>query len=268
MLVCPKCHHQQDSGKFCSVCGESISPAVTNDQQSNQSMQQKEKDIAQEQTAASVTAQPTVSDIKSGLSNYWSYFLRLVKNPTYGFISNEKHFVNGFITFGLYAIIYSLSIYFLTNSITRSFGSYMDSVPFFPVISRLTFAVIISFVITFGSAFVMTKLAKNQDSFKSLIAQYGSVLVPFTALNFIAMLGGIIGAIQLTLIALFISVTFTFIFVPVLFVYEKASNVNPQGQKIYLSLATIVLIVFISLLLADAIFLNIIEGIEELFYYF
>ncbi|QGS69448.1 hypothetical protein CV093_17655 [Oceanobacillus sp. 143] len=113
----------------------------------------------------------------------------------------------------------------------------------------------------------MIRFAKNQETFKTIIAQYGSIIVPFTALNVVAMLGGLIGSYQLTFIPLVISVIFTFTFVPVLFVFEKVSNINKNGQKVYLSLATIVLISLISYILGDALLSSLVEDIEDLLYY-
>lgn len=279
MLVCPKCNHQQDSGKFCGVCGTAVQ-AADSEQLPNDNVEEEvrsgspEQDIQSEgaastsQTAA--TAEPQVQEtsevIKNGLSQYWSYFLTMVKNPSRAFDANENQFVNGLVTLGLYAVIFSLSLYFLANSLMRAFNNWFDtSVPFFDVNARLVFVAIIFFVITFGSAFIMIKIAKNQQSFKTIIAQYGSIVVPFTALNVIAMIGGLIGSIQLTMSSIFLSASLTFVFIPVLFVYEKVSSSNRSNQKIYLSLATILLITLISYILHDALIVNLIEEIEYLF---
>ncbi|WP_249870445.1 DUF6574 domain-containing protein [Oceanobacillus saliphilus] len=263
MLVCPKCNNHQESGKFCGVCGEAVQP-VAREAIVNGTIQEPVGSSGSAQ-AATMEVQPTVAAIKSGVSQYWSYFLSLVKNPTRAFQSNEDHFANGLITLALYAVIYSLSIYFLANSIMRSFGGFFsESIPFFALNSRIVLAVILSFAITFGSAYAMMKIGKNQESFKTIIAQYGSIIVPFTALNVIAMLGGIISSIQLTFIPLIASVIFAFLFIPVIFVYEKLKN---HQQKVYLSLATIVFIFIISYVLGDVLLSNLLNDIENILYY-
>ncbi|MBP2077040.1 hypothetical protein [Oceanobacillus polygoni] len=263
MLICPKCNFQQESGKFCGACGEQV---IESDEGQTQSPQQEVR-AGFEQAATATAIQPSASAIKSGVSHYWSYFLNLLKNPTHAFASTEKHFVSGLITLGLFAIIYAFSLYFLASTIARSLGGFFSvTIPFFDLTSRLIFGVILSFAITFGSAFAMTKLAKNQESFKTLLTQYGSIIVPFTALNVVAMLGGIIGSIELTIVPLILSMIFAFVFIPVLFVYEKASKVNPNGQKIYLSLATVVLITIISYILGELLFSSIIEDVERILY--
>ncbi|WP_042220538.1 DUF6574 domain-containing protein [Oceanobacillus manasiensis] len=264
MLICPKCNQQQDSGKFCGVCGEQV---ITIADGQDHSTQQQEVRTASEQAAVTTASEITSSKFKEGVSHYWSYFLNLLKNPTQAFALTEKHFTNSLITLALFALIYSLSIYFLANSLVRSFGGYfVQSVPFFELTTRLIFGVIIMLAITFGSSFVMIKIAKNQESFQTVIAQYGSILVPFTGLNLVAMLGGLMGSIELTLFPLALSFILVFIFIPVLFVYEKASNINIKGQKVYLSLATIVLISLILYILGDVVFSNIINDLEENLY--
>ena len=287
MLECPSCNHQQGTGKFCGVCGTAMQSQQAADNSNQQSTREEEApqantqqvnvQIESETTAKSDpavatiegNAQPTADTIKEGLNHYWSYFLSLLKNPARAFQSSEKQFTNSLITIGLFALFFSLSIYFLGNSLYKTFGGGWigESLPFFSIVSRLFFFALILIVLTFGSALAMTKLAKNQDSFKKIITEYGSIYVPFVALNLVAVIGGLIGSYQLTFFSLAISVVMTFSYVPVLFVYEKVSEINRNGQKIYISLATILLISFICFFLADALLMDFISQIEELTYF-
>ncbi|MEJ8766874.1 Yip1 family protein [Oceanobacillus sp. HCA-5259] len=284
MLVCLSCNHQQEAGKFCGVCGAAMQSQNDVDNSNQQSRRGEEPSQAnttegnaqvEQQTTAKSNpaaatiegnAQPTADAVKEGLNHYWSYFLHLLKNPARAFQSGEKQLTNSLINIGLYALFFSLSIYFLGNSLFKSFGgSWMsESLPFFRIVPRLFFFALILIAITFGSALAMTKLAKNQDSFKKIIAEYGSIYVPFVALNLVAVLGGLIGSYQLTFFTLVISLVMIFSYVPVLYVYQKASEVNPNGQKIYFSLATVLLISFICFLLADAVLMDFISQIEDL----
>ncbi|MCF3942993.1 DUF6574 domain-containing protein [Oceanobacillus alkalisoli] len=286
MLVCPSCNHQQETGKFCGVCGTAMQAQHAADHSNQQSEREEDSQVNAEQMKAQAepqattnsnpaaatiegNAQPTTETIKEGLNNYWSYFLHLLKNPVRAFESGEKQMTNSLINIGLFALFFSLSIYFLGNSLYKSIGGgwlgeSVPSLPFFGIVSRLFFFALILIAITFGSALAMTKLAKSQDSIKKIIAQYGSIYVPFVGLNLVAVIGGLIGSYQLTLFTLAISVIMIFSYVPVLFVYEKVSEINRNGQKIYFSLATILLISFICFLLADAILMDFITQIEEL----
>src|SRR5699024_12687263 len=91
-----------------------------------------------------------------------------------------------------------------------------ESLPFFQVNISLLFGVLLFFIISAGSVLAMTKAGKNQDSFKTFIAQYGGLFAPFTALNVIAVLAGLIEVIALMLIPLTVSLSFDFLFVLVL----------------------------------------------------
>ncbi|GAB3056291.1 DUF6574 domain-containing protein [Virgibacillus ainsalahensis] len=277
MLVCPKCNNEQESGKFCGVCGTELQASgQTVAPDAHQSVQQPQGNLAQDQAAAGaapVQTQQTPSqsadaaqNVKNVLGDYWAYFLELIKNPTRAFNQTENHFVNGLITLGLYVIAFSLSIYFLLSSMyNATIGSFTDtSVPFFSVTFNMILLSVVAIALTFFSAFAMIKAAKHPISFKLLVSQYGALLIPFTALNVISMLGALIGSVILTTVPLGISGVLTLLFVPVLLVYEKASQVNKQGQNIYLSLATVVLITIGFFIISDVIVSSILDRLPSL----
>lgn len=293
MLICSNCSHQQESGKFCGGCGAPLqatptherqepsmvgevpvppeqSDAVPNDQAPVKhaapmytNSEQQAQHTYQRAGMEAAPDRPNSEALKNGFGNYWTYFMNLLKNPTRAFQFGESQFAQGFATIGLYAVLFALSIYFLMDSLTGFAGGFI-SLPFFPTfISQLIVAGIL-FLISFGSACIMIKFAKSQESIKSLIAQLGGVLVPVTALNAIAMLGGLIGSMQLTIFAIIISVTLAFSYIPVLVVYEKVGKANPGGQKVYFSLATILLITAISYLLGRAVLADIFDSIIDM----
>lgn len=272
MLICSNCNNEQESGKFCGVCGGALQAAQS--QPGNPPVQPTPVNTPEGQVAATTTTtaepqtQQTTEKIKNVLSQYWAYFLNVIKNPTSAFQLNESHFINGIITMVLYILTFSLSIYFIANSLMRATfgGLYDQSLPFFLINSRLVFLAILAIALTFGSAMAMTKIAKSRDAFKTILAQYGGLIVPFTALNVIAILGGLVGSPFLTFIPLTISFTVIFSFVPVLFVFEKASTIDMQGQKIYLSLATLFLIAIGTYIIGEIAVFNLIDDLDSFFY--
>lgn len=258
MLTCQKCNSTQETGKFCGVCGGKLESAAGTTHESIQP-QQPTQTATNQQQAATTTAgqqqgQQTTETIKNNLSQYGTYFLMLLKNPTKAFNTNEGHFLNGLISLFLYAITLSLSLYFLVNSLYQStFGDFSafggpSSIPFFGMNIRLVFASAVLLTISFASALVMIKAIKSESSAKVLVTQYGGLAIPFLGLNIVAMLAGLAGSVLITVLLLSISTSMLLIFVPILFVYEKASNKNNQGQKVYLSLATLFIIVIVNLI--------------------
>ncbi|WP_121616367.1 hypothetical protein [Virgibacillus halodenitrificans] len=267
MQTCPNCNQTQNAGKFCGNCGE-----ILQDNNQNSAISDTNPTVEQAATTVNTQTQQAVSTAKDGLTQYWSYFLSLLKNPTTAFQTDERHLINGLITIILFAITASLSIYFLANSLFKAtMGGFLDAntnLPFFAINARLTFIMIITLAIAFGSILGMVKIVHKQSSYKNLLTQYGSLLVPFTGLNVIAMIGGLTASIKLTLFPLVISSSLSFLFIPVLLVYEKASKVDNQGQKVYLSLATAVLIIIISYFIGSTVLDNMMEDIDDLFNYY
>ncbi|MFD1173481.1 hypothetical protein [Oceanobacillus picturae] len=263
MLVCTTCNHKQETGKFCGVCGSVVTP------EGNPAGADNLTAPAQSAATMAPVSQPT--DIKDGLQQYGSYFLSLLKNPSLAFQSGRKHFISGFVTLIIYAIAFSLSIYFLANSLTRSFmggfGTTESSLPFFELNFRLFFIIAISMVISLLSSFIMVKAAKNHIDFQTFVAQFGGLAVPFVGLNVLAILFGLAGSIQLTMYTLGTSLILFLMFVPVIMVYDKATLVAKQGQRVYLSLATVILMSVLTYIVGRIMLADFISDVEDLLYY-
>lgn len=288
MLQCPKCHAEQETGKFCGVCGEPLQPLNNNEHFSSAETGTHTESSANNvpienhqntyQETAATTAQPqnqTMETVKTVTTNYGNYFLELLKNPTKAFKLGENDFVNGIITLILYAITFSLSIYFLANSLTKRisnlFGADSDKLPFFELNSRIVLFVIIFTAVSLISMFIMTKIAHNEVSPKLLIAQYGGFAVPFTTLNILAIITGLAASYILTPVLLAISSSLLLSYIPVLFVYEKVNQVNRQGQTLYISIGTLLIIglinyIIVKIMLND-LFDKLIDTWQEISYF-
>lgn len=276
MLECSNCNNKQESGKFCGVCGGALEPATGDGNTEPATPQegtagaggggyQQAATVAHESAQDQEQANQTADKIKNGLSQYWHYALNLLKNPTTAFHTNDGYILNAVITLLIFALASSLSLYFLANSMASSmFGGMMESsVPFFSLTFRLLFIAIVFLALAFASALMMTKAAKNQDSAKTLLTQFGSLAVPFAALNVVAILAGIAGSTVFTLVLLGVSYSLFLYFVPVLFVYEKANLVSRTGQKVYLSLATVLIMTVLTFLTSGMILSDLIDSISR-----
>lgn len=268
MLVCQKCNSQQDSGKFCGVCGgtlelgDNVDDNKTHEPKENIGTKQQAATVA---TPQSQTSQSTES-FKKGVSEYGNYFLNLLKNPTEALHTNDSQFLHGLISLILFAIASSLSLYFLANSMMKSMmgGIIETSIPF-SVNFRLVFMAVILLAIAFTSALIMVKATKNQETVKTLLTQFGSLAVPFTAINALALLTGLAGFKVFTMILLGTSYGLFLCFVPVIFVYEKANLVNNNGQKVYVSLATVLIMAVLTSIFTIVILSEMISSIQETF---
>lgn len=283
MIVCQNCKHEQETGKFCEACGQPI-PAATEDsqeaaagmeaglgrQEGNRTGSAETHRAVPTQTQESMESNQQTGNTENVLIQYWNYFLTLLKNPTNAFQKDGNHFIYGLITIGLYSLLFSLSIYFLANSLFKSIsGGFLGegtSLPF-SITFRLLVIIVVILAIAFFSAFAVIKMAKNTGTFQAILSQFGGLLVPFTVLHAIGLLGGLIGSIQLTMIPILIALMFSISYVPVLLVYEKVASLHSGGQRVYLSLATVLIMSLVFYILGDAWLMDYFDEIDNMMGY-
>ncbi|RKQ28564.1 hypothetical protein [Oceanobacillus halophilus] len=289
MLQCTSCQHQQDSGKFCEVCGSSLQKVE------NQGAQQAPSEIHENSQAAATTApsQQTTDNVKNALGNYGSYILDLLKNPTKALHLNETFFANGLINMGIYVVGLALGFYFLIQSIFEQIMLQMDSMlgEFTQIITTFLFSFIgidtalfdqqfgkIPFLDTvfpffltglfflglgYVTMLVAVKVAKASVSWKELIAQYGGLLAPFVVLSVLSIVTGLSGSITFTISIALINFIFCTILLPALLVFENIKNAT--NQRVYISLATSAVALLVTYIFVENQLSKIINYIEMMF---
>lgn len=266
MVVCKNCEHRQDSGKFCEACGQPIGvpnhAEATSDVAQNTSVPNQQTQEVHHQPAYSQQQKRTAMEpaqqsnhertdaMKETLTNYWTYFINLLKNPTNAFSLNESQFINGLITIALYLILLPIGI-----SIMAEEGVGLGFFIFMLVV----------LAIIFFSAFLMIKIGKDTSPFPLLVTQFAGLLVPSVTLHVIVLIGGIIEAMSLIAFPLILSIIYTVFYVPVFFVYEKTAEIHPRSQKIYLSFGAFLVMMIAFFILGDAIISQIISDMEREF---
>lgn len=264
MLVCSNCNHRQEDGKFCSVCGGPLveQTQTTEQVQVNQNVTPS-NDQVQNTTNAQQQPNQAVENVKKELSNYWGYFTDFLKNPTKALNTSEQNFLNGLITLVLYLVTFSLSMYFLINGLYKDvasiFGYYDESAPFFEVFFRVLFYIALLVLSGLVAAFIMLKVAKINFNINSLIAQFGSLSVPFVVVNLVAILTALAGAGELTVYLLLLPYSILVSFTPGVLVFEKATQVDVNGQRYYYAVGTVVITAVLTYFIVDFIvsdFLN------------
>lgn len=208
----------------------------------------------------------TMVKVQSGLSNYWAHLVTVLKNPTKAYQLTDKQMTYGLVTMFLYALTFSLSIYFLANSFYKSLGGLFgapESLPFFGLNARFIFGVIIVLAIAIGSMIAMMKIIKHTDNVKVILSQYSGFIVPFLALNLVAIIGGLASSPTFTMIPLLLSNLFVVVIIPVIYVYEKSASMNPNGHKVYHSFATVGLILIATYILSNMVLSKLFDEIEQ-----
>ncbi|MFG6147837.1 hypothetical protein [Halobacillus sp. B23F22_1] len=243
-MKCTNCQNEQSTGKFCGVCGTPFS----------------EEEIAQ--SPPPTTALATVQQNKShggsinNVKYFWNDSLRFLKQPLEAFRSDESAFARGMITLLLYMTAFTLSVYFISNSLYKVFKPSMimeefgfweapTAIPFFEYSYRVFFFSLAGVVISLLSIFVVSKIMKLTLCPKTLVAQYGGLITPFLFVNVITILFALSGTVMATFLLLGASMFYGLLVAPILFIYHHGLRSGPQ-RVFYGSIGTSVIILFLA----------------------
>ncbi|SEQ63415.1 hypothetical protein [Piscibacillus halophilus] len=229
MLICNHCQHQQDGGNFCENCGNSFTEQVHNS----------DEEVAAT-TSTNTTKGSQAENVKYHLKNYMDYFVTILKNPNVSLKQPDSSFINGIMTLIILSIAVSLGSYFLLNGIYKqAFGSFMaeSSLPFFEVFFRFLITSILILLAGLASLTIIFKFGKVELTFKRILAQYGALSVPFTAISVLTILSGLIGAVGLTTTLLLASISAFIAIAPILLSFHHLSK-NNSNQYVYLTLGS------------------------------
>ncbi|CCG46857.1 hypothetical protein HBHAL_4517 [Halobacillus halophilus DSM 2266] len=268
-MLCPSCHCEQAAGNFCSVCGSSFRESETYDDAIYEVIPVAESYAPAE--SALLTRVSRNADEPNRLSGYTDYFQRIIKNPSQALASDHDHFYYGMLSVGIYMATFALSFYFLANKIyTAMLGGLstlfseqgsQQALPFINFTSSIFFFVLL-FV---GSAVVCMYTANllmgKGMSFKRLIAQYGSVVLPFSCLNLIAIVFGLAGYTTLTLFTAGLSLFFTISILPALFIYHHGLHRTASTRSFYWSIGTSAVSMIVSYLIVRTFVLEFLTQI-------
>ncbi|UOQ45579.1 hypothetical protein MUN89_06455 [Halobacillus salinarum] len=99
---------------------------------------------------------------------------------------------------------------------------------------------------------------------KALTAQYASLLVPFAALNIVAIVFGLSGSATLTLGLAGISLFFSMCLVPALAIYTYVLKYKPQVNSMYWSFGAMLSTLIISYFIGYKLVEGMIDKIDTL----
>ncbi|MGD6803418.1 hypothetical protein ACQCVK_12435 [Rossellomorea vietnamensis] len=269
MIICSECNHQQEAGKFCGSCGADLSTAVESPIQPS---------AQREVAAASHTQQPVYNNenltkAKEGVSKYWSFALNVLKSPSAALTGYETHFVNGLITIAVYVAAFALSLYFLANKLYKTmmggFGNFFgegmgaQSLPFFDIAFALFMFALLFVAGAILSSFAAIKMMSEPLSFKGIIGQFGSVIIPFAAMNVIALIFGLAGSVQLTLLFTGLSLIFTIFIMPAIVVYDRSIKSGKSVNSVYLSIGASAMSMLIVYLVVRTSVMSFLEEMNQ-----
>ncbi|GAA0469597.1 hypothetical protein [Alkalibacillus silvisoli] len=265
-LVCENCQHQQEEGRFCENCGKPIS----NDSGSNESPDQQEdqsQDQGQSQASESKSSNAQLDQAKNFTKNYWEYFISTLKNPNLALKQQESSYINGIITLVIMSLTLSLGVYFLLNGLfSQLVGGFGvdESVPFFGTVSRLVLGTILIAGTGLLALIISLKIGKVNQSFKTTLAQYGALAVPFSVLAILSIITGLSTSAQFTLILLFASLIAFTLVAPVLLTTYNLTKSGENGQFVYNSIASFFMTVIFMYILFNFYIDSLVNNLENM----
>ncbi|WP_211654840.1 zinc ribbon domain-containing protein [Planococcus alpniumensis] len=279
-MKCPNCQHEQDTGKFCGKCGAGL---VANPNVESQATAAPEP--AGYNAAAAVNPVPTepnqhVEKVKVQSKQYWNYFLRYFKKPGLIVDQSADQFVNALITMGIFALFFSLAIYKnLSMAISPMddfgdfFGSSQSLMPsFFSVLFGTVLTLGFLFALAAACIFVVNKFAGPDESFKSIVTSFGTLMVPSVALVVLAYALLLISSMTFGNLMLFISLSLAISVMPLYLVTALLKKTTKSFDSYYAYLTYIVLFTVGTFIIMTVFFDSTIgrymDDLNELFYFF
>ncbi len=230
MVTCPNCGTKGENEKFCSNCGTPL------DQESASTV---ESSTLQDQ--APKAPNETVEKLKATSQHYGGYLLQIFKQPSSAKLATDKDFISGIISVGIYVILYALFYYF--NCLKDYSGMKVSFLDYFvmPLLAQLILLAVIP-VLIFGAL----TLLKSDTSIQSVIAQFGSYLIPFIAVYLVGDIFDLLDVHTLAYIGHTIGDTGVMLIVPALILYHNLKDSAASLDYIYVIFIVVALVLLVN----------------------
>lgn len=279
-MKCPNCQHEQDTGKFCGKCGAGL---VANPNMGSQATVTPEPAGYQAATAvnpAHTEPNQHVEKVKVQSKQYWNYFLRYFKQPGSIIDQSADQFVNALITMGIFALFFSLAIY-KNLSVALSpmdelggfFGGSQSLMPsFFSVLFGTVLTLGLLFALSAACIYAVSKFAGPDESFKSIVTSFGTLMIPSVALVILAYALLLISSMTYGNLVLIISLSLAVSVMPLYLVTVLLKKASKTFDSYYAYLSYIVLFTVGTFIIVtvffDATVGQYMDDLNELFYFF
>ncbi|WP_421381557.1 zinc ribbon domain-containing protein [Bacillus salacetis] len=183
-MNCPNCQHVNDGGNFCEQCGTKLAAEYTPPPPQPEVQPVQGGAVQYAQTTQTVPPpQPNahLENAKQASKMYFSYFMTVLKKPVAATQhTNRDQLTNGLISIGLFALIIPLILYFSIDPSGE--GAFIEYV----IKPTVSYGILILLIATY--TFVSIKLGKVSAGYADVIARFGSMLIPFLGLFFVALI--------------------------------------------------------------------------------
>ncbi|QHS23038.1 zinc-ribbon domain-containing protein [Virgibacillus sp. MSP4-1] len=263
-MHCPQCGAPNDQdAKFCVSCGtrlEQQAAAVTHTDNSTQRTNQFE-DVQGEGHTNNQTNQ-YVSQGKEIGKGYLHFLPDALKRPyaTSKQVTNTDQ-TNGIITIVLFALLLPLYAFVAANKV----GSGLVQVPFFDVVLKPFFILLIFFAALIAIQYGISKLMNVDLTYMNVLTRFGTLMVVPTFVLVVAIFFLILSINIFSSILFFLSLAFVSIsMIATLFSIKSQQTVETGLDVVYGIILTNIAIVIIMMIIGDSIIGNLMEQMNPM----
>lgn len=254
-MKCTSCGHEQESGKFCGKCGNSMIPGISKiELGATVEEGQFHTNQSQASTASAplpnhqIPTEPNVhlDKVKETSKQYWTYFLQHLKKPSLIFNHAENSFINAIISIVILSLLVSLSIYKNMSLVMQPFsgndfevGSMAPSFIKLFVSSTLILSIIL--LLSISIIYIISKFFGPEVPFKNIISIIGTLTIPFILLNTVAYILLFIDSLVIGNAILSISILLCLFVMPLYVISTLLSKQSKSLDALYAFLIYIVL---------------------------
>ncbi|WP_273124187.1 zinc ribbon domain-containing protein [Bacillus weihaiensis] len=255
MTACTNCQHQNEDGKFCEKCGNSLTT-------STESIREVSATTEAQPVSGGGQGSQYLEEAKKMSKMYFTYFLEVLKKPYASSVNvGEEHFLNGIITMVLYSLFIPLMLFFALKGVLAEMSGFASeflgeqdiSVPFSDVVLMPTLAYVIFILLVACFTFASVKLGRVDANFKEVISRFGSFLIPSVAILAIALILSIL-KVKLFIFIAFIGFLTSIFLVPPLVIASFKKQTKDGVDVIYGSFITYVLTFVAIAIMGDMLF--------------
>ncbi|WP_019413918.1 zinc ribbon domain-containing protein [Paenisporosarcina sp. TG20] len=255
-MKCTSCGHEQESGKFCGKCGNSMIPASSNNELGATVEEgQFHTNLSQASTASAplqnhqIPTEPNaqLEKVKETSKQYWSYFLQHLKKPSIIFNHAEANFINAIISVVILSLLVSLSIYKNMSLVMQPFSGdatfEVESIApsFIKLFISSTLILSIILLLSISIIYILSKFFGPEVPFKNITSIIGTFTIPFILLNIVAYILLFIDSLVIGNAILSISILLCLFVMPLYVISTLLSKQSKSLDALYAFLIYIVL---------------------------
>ncbi|MFT9817785.1 hypothetical protein [Lysinibacillus sp. NPDC056185] len=255
----------QETGNFCGKCGTNLNETVTQPQTSAPVKEDNQpKHEQQTEMVSSINSNEKLEKLKNESSQYMSYFMDQMKQPSKNFFDTVAHFKQNIISIAVYLVLCSAVIYaFLSNMGYEGDLGIVELPSKTSIIFKLDLLVLL--MIGFGmlSAFITTNLFGPEASIKTIVSQCASYFaVPIITL-IITILAILIDSVYIGLIFLAISLLLVMLVIPMFVVVMSLQKQSKKIERFYAYLISLAIIVILNFIFYIVLMQSVISNMFE-----